>query len=588
MRVNVLRSLAAVVAALALILVGMPANANPGPPGPTPRVGPNTDLEMTGTGAGQGVSGGIAPVGDTAFNPLEGYPATIPSGFEPLNEGFAGIITAKAVPSGENLKMYCIDIRTLTYPGLGYEHGTWDDANVPHVDYVSYILNHYYPNTGQPTGAPNDNERAAAVQAAIWFFTDKYVLAPGDPVRPFTEAIVADALKNGPLPVPPPPDLKITPTTLRGAADAPLGPYVVTADSAETVTVTSTGATMYSDAAGTAPIAQGATVPSGQQIWLRATSPGASSATLSARGTATVPSGAVYVYDHNTDGVSDAQKLILAQPAQIVVTVDAKAEFFDTGSLVVAKTIGGPAAGQQGQIVIKVTCNGVALPDFVIPAGTTEPPPQTKTYENIETPATCTVTETSSGGGGPVTVVTVNGSQTVTLPQNATSNDPVVAPPITNTYTSAPGSLVVTKTIAGSAAGQRGPVTLHVSCTNGLEQDIVIPAGATGDTATTIDGLPAGTVCTVTEPANGSSSTVVVTVTGLGAATVTAGSVAVAHVTDTYQSPAAPEAAPIPPGMANTSLPSTGAPVAGTVGVALLLLLLGAAARFATRRRTHR
>ena len=124
----------------------------------------------------------------------------------------------------------------------------------------------------------------------------------------------------------------------------------------------------------------------------------------------------------------------------------------------------------------------------------------------------------------------------------------------------------MTKTIAGSAAGQQGAVTITSPAPTGSSQDIVIPAGTTGDTSQTFDGLPAGTECTLTETADGSSSTVVVTVTGLGAATVTAGSVAITHVTDTYQSPAAPEAAPIPPGMANTSLPSTGAPVAGTVG----------------------
>ena len=245
----------------------------------------------------------------------------------------------------------------------------------------------------------------------------------------------------------------------------------------------------------------------------------------------------MYVYDGNTEGVNDAQKLILAETAEVVVTVDADAEFYDTGSLIVGKTIGGPAAGQQGEIIIEVTCNDVALDDFVIPAGTTEPPPQTKTYEDIETPATCTVTETSDGSSGAVTVVTVNGSQEVDLTENTTSNDPVVAEPITNTYESAPGSLVVTKTITGSAAGQQGEVVLHVSCDNGLEQDIIIPAGATGDTSTTIDDLPAGTVCTVTETSDGSTSTVTVTIDSEGSpATIPAGEDAVVDVTNTYES----------------------------------------------------
>ena len=546
MRINVQGSLVVVVAAFALLMMAPPAGANPIPPpvGSTPRTGPNTDITMVGTGPGQAVSGFIAPA-DSTFDPTAGYPDQPPADFTPLNEGFAGIIHAQVIGSNppEILNMYCIDILTPTWPGLGYEGGTWDEADVPNVDYVSYILNLYYPNSGLPDAGGDLNLRAAAVQTAIWFLTDRYVLAPGDPVRPLTEAIVADALENGPLPDLPPPDLTIDPTTLRGAADTPLGPYVVTADSADTVTVSTASepggaptARMYADAAATIPILEGAAVPSGQQIWLVPINPGAGTATLSARGTATVPSGHVYVYDGNTAGTDDAQKLILAQPAEVVVTVQADAEFYDTGSLVVSKTIGGPAAGQQGEIVIEVSCNDVALEDFVIPAGTTEPPPQTKTYGNIETPATCTVTETNDGSSGAVTVVTVNGSQTVDLTDNTTSNDPVVAEPITNTYEAAPGSLVVNKTVTGSAAGQQGEVVLHVSCDNGLEQDITIPAGATGDTSTTIEDLPAGTVCTVTETTDGSSSTVTVTIDSEGSpATIPAGDDTVVQITNTYE-----------------------------------------------------
>ena len=40
-----------------------------------------------------------------------------------------------------------------------------------------------------------------------------------------------------------------------------------------------------------------------------------------------------------------------------------------TGSLVVTKTIDGPAAGSQGEVKISVTCGGTALAEFVIPAG---------------------------------------------------------------------------------------------------------------------------------------------------------------------------------------------------------------------------
>lgn len=274
---------ALLLAALLPVLLAPSASAVPGDPRATPRTGPNTQLVMIGTGPGQGVSGGIAPVG-SSFDPLTGYPADIPAEFQPLNEGFAGVITARAQGNGDTLSMYCIDIRTSTYPGIGYENGTWDASNVPNVGYVARLLNGYYPITGEPAAAPNVNARAAAVQAAIWFFTDKYVLAPPDPVRDLAAGIVADVIAQGPLVPPPPPNLAIDPTTARGPADAVLGPFTVNGDSGQSVTVAATGASMFSDLAGTTAIPNNSTVPVGQQIWLRASGLGASTATLTATG----------------------------------------------------------------------------------------------------------------------------------------------------------------------------------------------------------------------------------------------------------------------------------------------------------------
>lgn len=80
------------------------------------------------------------------------------------------------------------------------------------------------------------------------------------------------------------------------------------------------------------------------------------------------------------------------------------------------------------------------MDDFVILAGPAGP--QTKTYDGLETPVTCTITETNHGQ---TAVATVNASPTVTLPGNDTANDPTTAEPIANTYEPVPGSLVVTR-----------------------------------------------------------------------------------------------------------------------------------------------
>ena len=116
---------------------------------------------------------------------------------------------------GATLNLYCIDINTDTWGGIGYALGTWDASNVPNVGYVARILNEYYPNTDQPALA-NDNETAAAVQAAIWFFSDRYVLNTSDPLHDAVAAITAKIINEGPLVQPPPPSLTITPATVSG------------------------------------------------------------------------------------------------------------------------------------------------------------------------------------------------------------------------------------------------------------------------------------------------------------------------------------------------------------------------------------
>ena len=87
---------------------------------------------------------------------------------------------------------------------------------------------------------------------------------------------------------------------------------------------------------------------------------------------------------------------------------------------------------------------------------------------------------------------------------------------ITNTYDYLPGTLTVNKVIAGPAAGSQGPVTIHVACDGtALTPDFDIAAGKPAGTySQTWTGIPAGSTCTVTEPVNGSTSTVSVTTVG--------------------------------------------------------------------------
>lgn len=500
------------------------------------RVRGNTDMIMQGTGPGQSVTGFIANP-DNAFDPvLDGYPANNPTtGFTPKDEGFAGIIYGRPVGGGETLSLYCIDINTATWPGLGYEHGTWDASGVPNVGYVARLLNDYYPNTDEPStfpdGTPMDlNQTAAAVQAAIWFFSDRYVLntSMGE-LRAAVVAIVDHVISLGPLPAPTPPSISLTPSAASGTSRV-LGPFTVTTNHPP-ATVTATGATMYSNRAGTTVLGDGTTadVPSGEQIWLRSTGP--STAELQAVSQAEVPSGNVYLYDGNTEGVNDAQRLILARTTTLKTTVYASAEFLPFGSLVVKKTITGPAAGSQGLVVIRVRCDdGVARRPFIIPAhakGT-----RSRTYRFIAAGTRCTVIETVNGSNTTTTVVVRGDGQKVTIPKGGTKTVK-----ITDIYRFAPGSLIVRKTIAGPAAGQQGKVTIHTVC-NGkaLTPDFVIrPGTPAGEKTKQYDAIRTPAKCTVTETADGHTSTVTVDVEGSPQTVhVPPGRIVEAHITDTY------------------------------------------------------
>ena len=222
----------------------------------------------------------------------------------------------------------------------------------------------------------------------------------------------------------------------------------------------------------------------------------------------------------------------------MTTTVQATAEFLEPGSLVVTKTIAGPAAGSQGQVVIHVVCDdGVTRPDFVIPAGAPAGS-RFRVYRNIPAGTVCAVVETSNGSVAGTDVVVTGDGQEVTIPAGGRDNVH-----ITDTYDTAPpvapgsGSLLVTKTIAGPLAGHQGPVTIDVVC-NGvsLAPDLVVPPRRpAGSVSQSFDGIPPGSVCTVTETADGATATVAATVEGSGqSVTVSAGQTVPVNVMDVY------------------------------------------------------
>ncbi|MDK1360288.1 thioester domain-containing protein [Arthrobacter sp. zg-Y1219] len=459
--------------------------------------------------------------------PIDAYPAGVPAGYQTENVSFAGIINTQDASGTTTAEMYCIDLRTSTRVSIGYENGSWDESNVPNIGYVNRILNTYYPSTNLPAGV-NNNTRAAAVQAAIWFFTDGYVVNRTSSLYPTVASIVNATIDAGPLEEPDPPAIAITPPTTGAPVTGVAGPHTVTSEADEIEVTVDEGFSLYADAEGTVPL--NSPVPSGTQVWVRSDTGATGPANLTARAAVTVPTGSVYLYDAATPGVDNAQKLILAVTRELSSNATAAAAFTEVGSLTVTKSIAGPAAGSQGTVVINIDCGTGNQFTFTIDAEATGT--QSETFNDIPAGSTCTVTEPTTGASDSVEVSTIlPGAVTIVSGTTATAA-------VTDTYTFTPGTLVVTKTNTGEAAGAQGEVTISVVCTlNGttvLDTTVTIPEGTITPEAAEFPDLDAGTSCTVTETVDGSSTAVAVTVTGEGTVTVPAAGSVTAALTNDY------------------------------------------------------
>ncbi|MBP3044048.1 thioester domain-containing protein [Arthrobacter sp. zg-ZUI227] len=510
------------------LAVPVQAAVDPGPPpNEAPASDAGTDIVITSLGEGRrNVPGALPPLGTTW--PIDAYPTTIPAGYERETVGFAGVINTQEVDGTTTAQMYCIDLRTSTRVGIGYENGTWDESNVPNIGYVNRILNTYFPSTNLPAG-PDNNRKAAAVQAAIWFFTDGYVVNPTNDLYAPVAQIVNDTIEAGPLEEPDAPDISITPASAEAPVTGVAGPYTVTSEADEITLTASAGFGLFADAAGTVPITN--PVASGTQVWVRSEGGGTGPATFSARATVTVPTGNVYLYDGATPGLDAAQKLILADTRELSSAASATATFYEVGSLTVTKSIEGPAAGSQGAVVISIDCGPGYQFTFNIDAESTGA--SSETFTDIPAGTACTITEPTNGTTASVQVSTTIVPTVVTIPSGSTATATV-----TDTYTFTPGTLVVTKTNIGEAAGAQGDVTISVVCTLGgatvLDTTVTIPAGTLIPEAAEFPGLDAGTSCTVTETATGETTAVSVEVTGGGTVTVPAAGSVTAALINTY------------------------------------------------------
>lgn len=388
---------------------------------PAPRAAVSPDTLLVSPGVGQWVNGWLPP---STFNPLDGYPATIPDGSTFKSSGFAGTVVIKDSVTGETGLAYCIQINVGTQNGAGYDFTDWSGTDIPNLGYVTYILQHYYPTTDEPTSAPTDKDRNSSVQAAIWHFTDSSILATDSPIRSLTEGIVADALANGPSAEPTLPTIAVTPDTLPAPETGEIvGPFTVTGNGPATITI-GTGIEVFTDAAGTNQLHTGDTVTPTAQLWARTISSSAPQDFTLTR-TVTEPVGAVLLYTHNISGLDEAQALILAKTGQFTVQASAALEPFPAGALKVVKRVEGKGAGLQDEFVLDVNCVNANTDlnqryTLTLSAGAPAGDYQA-TLTGVFAGSVCTTTETSNGGNQYVDLVRTDiDPRTVTIVANET------------------------------------------------------------------------------------------------------------------------------------------------------------------------
>ncbi len=198
-----------------------------------------------------------------------------------------------------------------------------------------------------------------------------------------------------------------------------------------------------------------------------------------------LPAGSVCTVTETQDGHTSTVAVTISGDGQQVTIPaggTAAVDLTDTytflpGSLVVKKSIEGPAAGEQGPVTITVTCDGTALePVFSIP---TNAPAgiQTKQYDDIPAGSVCTLGEPDGGATrrwlrpppcflGPITIPAGQ----------------IVQADVTDTYNFNTGSLTVTKGVTGAPGG---PIGITVTCVDPegtstiLAPPISIPPGRT-------------------------------------------------------------------------------------------------------------
>lgn len=590
MRTGLRRRIALVagLALAALTLAALPASATvppgydesvPSTPDPNP-AGPATEATIVDMIHTSGLFGGDVPSA-TALTP---YPTS-------------GLIDQRTVTTAQivlddptdavddPVLTYCIDLDTETTIGVHYELGDWTAANVPDLPYVQWILENHYPQVPAAPAAGTDAEKVRAVQGAIWYFTDRFVVSTAYPAERAAVAAIVAAAQAAVSPTPTPPDiptLTITPATIEASVPgAVVGPFVVGGSVAEAA-LDLVNTPVYADVGGSVPLVEGAVVASGTPLWMRV-DPAVADQRFALTAVVDAPAGAVFLYDGNNPPRTTAQKLVLAAETPVPLRATASIVPVDAGALQIDVAISGPAAGAQSGIELTSSCTadgGWSLQrSAFVPAGTPAGSLTVALLDGLPAGAVCTVAQPVDGSNAsavlgassitPASVVIASDTTSI-----VTVADEFVLPPVVT------GSLAVDAVVSGGAAGRQSAIVIDAACVLGGDErraTFTVAAGAVGRvSAGILPGVPVGFVCTATQTVDGANARAVLSSSTTTPSTVTivANASATITVDDVFALPApAPTPTPTP-----SRLPDSGGTgqLPGAAASALLLAVGGA------------
>lgn len=332
------RRTAVVLAALALVVGAVSLGAGP--------VAAASTGDLVGTGRGTDITGTIDGGSSQAF--------------------WAGELRVR-IDDGVEVVAWCIDLGTSidVESGDDLREVDWATSGIADLDRVSYVLNAVTADADELPGTVD--QRAAAIQAAIWHLTDRFDLdrtANAAEVVAGYDAVLSAVPAEG-LPVEPAPSLAVTPATITVVAGGVAGPFTVSTTAAEVRLDVAAGVDVVDWDTGEAL----SLVVDGTRFGVRAVTAG--DVTLTASATATVHAGRVFAR-LDDEGRPVVQRLILGTTSEAGTSATVTARFDPPTTTTVPETTTTTVPGTTTTTVPETTTT-------TVPGTTTTTVPETTT-----------------------------------------------------------------------------------------------------------------------------------------------------------------------------------------------------------------